>query len=71
MKNYIYKTVEGGNLWFAINNYFFSCDDPKYSKLHQYRNKIMEITNQEDKEQLVKYFEMEAGQKIDYFAAPY
>ena len=58
-------------LWYSINEYFTMCDDPKYSKLHQFRNKILAITDKADRDELIKYFEAESNQSIEYFANPY
>lgn len=65
------KTLQAKILWHSINHYFTMCDDPKYSKLHQYRNEIIKISNNEDREELIKYFEAQSNQNINYFAAPY
>lgn len=75
MKNktifYNINTNDARELWHQINNYFFMCDDPRYSKLHQFRNKILAIPNKKDREELTIYFEKEAGNKINYYESPY
>ena len=65
------KTQKGKILWYSINHYFIMCDDPKYSKLHQFRNKILAIADTDDRNELIKYFESEAKQPINYFTSPY
>ncbi len=64
------KTSDANQLHMAILDYFILCDDPKYSTLHKFRNKIMNIEYGPDKVELIKYFESETQENIAYFNSP-
>lgn len=64
-------TSEANELYMAILNYFIWANDPAYSRLHSFRNKIMKIKFVADRNELIKYFEYETKESINYFTQPY
>lgn len=64
-------TQEAKDLWFKMNNYFFMCDDPQYSKLRSFRNQILKVKDSADMLALIYYFEKETGQTLNYFSSPF
>jgi hypothetical protein len=65
------NTLEGQTIYSAFMHYMFICDDPKYSKLKSFRDKIRKVKSISDKLALTHIFETETNSKMDYYNSAY